>query len=90
MAFTSFVADLKQELNVRMVPNDSRSFSDKANSDNRHAEIETQPASVGAEGNNASPHPVKRKFSIVIKFARRAFRRSKREPRESKRNITMH
>lgn len=78
---------------MRTVPNDSRSFSEKTNSDNRHCEIETQ-TSIGAEGINSSPHPIKRKFSVMFKFARRAFRRSKREPRESKReskrNITIH
>lgn len=82
-------ADLKQELNIRTVPNDSRSFNEKTNSDNRQVEIETQ-TTVGAEGTNSSQHPMKRKFSIVFKFARRAFRRSKREPRESKRNVTIH
>lgn len=93
--FSSFT-DLKQELNIRTVPNDSRSFNEKTNSDNRQVEIETQTAvtttTVGAEGTNSSPHPMKRKFSLVFKFARRAFRRSKRAPREreSKRNVTIH
>ncbi|KAG4073990.1 hypothetical protein HA402_014195 [Bradysia odoriphaga] len=56
--------DLKQELNVRTVPSDSRSFSEKTNSDNRHCEIETQTA-IGAEGINSSPHPIKHSENVL-------------------------
>lgn len=74
--------DLKQELNVKTLPSDNRTLNnDKTLTKDDitcQMESETQTTNGGAEATTNLNHPIKRKLSVVLKFARRAFRGSKR------------
>lgn len=84
------IADLKQELNVKTLPSDNRTLNtDKTltNDDICQIESETKTTNGGAESTTNLTHPIKRKLSVALKFARRAFRSSKRG---KKRNSTLN
>lgn len=82
--------DLKQELNVKTLPSDNRTATmDKTLTSDEICHIESETQTIGgAEATTTSvPHPIKRKLSLALKFARRAFNGSKRG---RKRNATLN
>lgn len=82
------LTDLKQELNVKTIPSDNRTANiDKTLTSDEICHIESETQTIGgAEATTNVPHPIKRKLSLALKFARRAFTGSKRG---RKRNATI-